>query len=104
MRRAIFTFANIPATLDARDVPKIIREIDQTALVRAIAAAGGDDQPAAVFILGNISQRMAESLREETGETAPMSEVESDAAKAEVVRVIRALEAAGELFLLAEDG
>jgi flagellar motor switch protein FliG len=103
VRRAIFTFANIPSRLDARDVPKIIREIDQAALVRAIAAASGDDQPAADFILANMSQRMADSLREEAREIAPMSEPASDAAKAAVVGVIRALEAAGELFLLAED-
>ncbi len=104
VRRAIFTFTNIPARLDARDVPKIIREIDQAALVRAIAAAAADDQPAADFILGNMSQRMADSLRDEAREVAPMSEAEADAAKAAVVGVIRALEAAGELLLLAEDG
>lgn len=108
VRRAIFTFANIPARLDARDVPKIIREIDQAALVRALAAATGDgmdaERPAADFILGNMSQRMADSLREAAAEIAPMTPAEADAAMAEVVRVIRALEASGEVFLLAEDG
>lgn len=104
VRRAIFTFANIPARIDPRDVPKILRDIDQAALARAVAAADGKDQPAADFLLGNMSQRMAETLREAASEVPAMTPAEADAAKAEVVRVIRALESAGEIFLLAEDG
>jgi flagellar motor switch protein FliG len=104
VRRAIFTFANIPARIDARDVPRILRDIDQTTLARAIAASAEVDSATANFLLGNMSQRMAEALREAAAEIAPMTPAEADAAKTEVVRVIRALEAAGEVFLLAEDG
>jgi len=37
VRKAIFTFANIPERLNPRDVPKIIRDIDPAALVTALA-------------------------------------------------------------------
>jgi flagellar motor switch protein FliG len=104
VRRAIFTFANIPARIDARDVPRILRDIDQAALARAIAASAEVDTATADFLLGNMSQRMADALREAAAEVAPMTPAEADTAKTEVVRVIRALEAAGEIFLLAEDG
>lgn len=104
VRKAIFTFANIPARVDARDIPKIMRDIDQAELVRAIAAAEGANEAAAEFILGNISQRMADNIREEVGEAGKVAPAEADAAMNSVVAVIRDLEAQGEIFLIAEDG
>jgi len=104
VRKAIFTFANIPARVDARDVPKIMRDVDQAELVRAIAASEGPNQAAADFILGNISQRMADNIRDEVSEAGKVSPTEADAAMNSVIAVIRALEAEGEIFLIAEDG
>jgi len=104
VRKAIFTFANIPARVDARDVPKIMRDVDQADLIRAIAAAEGADKAAADFILGNISQRMADNLRDEASELGKVAEAEADAAMNAVIATIRELEAQGEIFLIAEDG
>jgi flagellar motor switch protein FliG len=102
VRRTIFTFAHIPQRLAARDIPKIVRAMDQAALARAVAAAADGDAPVADFLLSNMSLRMAESLREAAGEMPAMAPPEADAAKSEVVRVIRELEAAGELVLLSD--
>lgn len=103
VRRAIFTFANIPARIDARDVPKILRDVDQAQLVRAVAAAEGAEAAAAEFILGNLSQRMAENLREEAREVGAVSIADADAAMNAVVSVIRDLETQGEIILIADD-
>ncbi len=63
VRKAIFTFANIPERLSALDVPKITRDVPQDVLATAIAAAESDeDRRAADFILQNISKRMAGAL------------------------------------------
>ena len=104
VRRAIFTFANIPDRIDARDIPKVMREVDQPTLVKAIAAATGAEAAAAEFLLANISQRMADSMREMAREAGPVSLAEAEAAMTDVVAVIRRMEAAGEIFLTAEDG
>ena len=55
-----------------RDVPKIIRIVDQAALVTALAFALGnpDLEPSAEHILANLSQRMAQSLRNWAGAAA----------------------------------
>ena len=103
VRKAIFTFANIPGRVAPRDIPKVLREVDQEALVLAVASAEGKDAEAAEFILANISQRMADNIRGEAegkGEVAP---TDGEAAMSRVVAAIRELEAAGEIFLTVDD-
>ena len=104
VRRTIFTFAHIPSRVDARDIPRILREVDQTTIARAIAGATEADGPAIDFLLANLSQRMAEGLREAAEEVQPVPAAEGEAARTAIVSVIRDLEAAGDLVLLsAED-
>ncbi|PRX29757.1 flagellar motor switch protein FliG [Meinhardsimonia xiamenensis] len=106
VRRAIFTFVNIPARIDPRDVPKITRAVEPAELVRALAAASrlGEEKAAAEFILANMSQRMAGQLREEMEELGRLRPEEGEAAMTAVVTAIRALEEAGEIVLTAEEG
>ena len=103
VRKAIFTFANIPGRVAPRDIPRVLREVDQGALVTALAGAQGKDAAAAEFILANISQRMADNIRAEAGEKGAVAEPECEAAMTSVVAAIRDLEAAGEIFLTVED-
>lgn len=103
VRKAIFTFANIPTRIDGRDIPKILRNVDQSALITALAGATGTLQPAAEFILSNMSQRMAASLRDEISNLGKVKEKDSEDAMSAVVGAIREMEAAGEIFLIAED-
>ncbi len=103
VRKAIFTFANIPARIDPRDVPKILRNVDQARLVTALAGATGPLEASAEFILTNMSQRMAQSLRDEMANLGKVKEKDSEEAMGEIVGAIREMEAAGEIFLVAED-
>ena len=103
VRRAIFTFANIPERIAPRDVPKIIRQIDQEVLVRALSAAMPQMPEAADFSLGAVSQRMADSLREEVGDLGEVDEATGDEAMGALISVIRSLEAEGEIHLLAPE-
>lgn len=103
VRKAIFTFANIPARIDPRDIPKILRKVDQARMVTALAAAKGPLEPSREFILSNISQRMAQTLREEIENLGKVKEKDAEEALSEVVAAIREMEAAGEIVLTAED-
>nr|WP_246039900.1 FliG C-terminal domain-containing protein [Sulfitobacter sabulilitoris] len=101
VRRAIFTFANIPQRIAPRDIPRVLREVDQAQLVTALAgaeAAGLADT--AEFILENMSGRMADQLREEMGEAGKLKTTEVEEAMATMVSVIRRMEAAGDLLLV----
>jgi flagellar motor switch protein FliG len=103
VRKAIFTFTNIPVRIDARDVPKIIRNVDQAVLVAALAGAKGEDTKSAEFILANISQRMADSLREEMQALGKVKDKDAEEAQGQVIAAIREMEAEGEIFLVAEE-
>jgi flagellar motor switch protein FliG len=104
VRKSIFTYLNIPARLGTRDVPKLLKKVDQKVLVTALAASTTDEtRPTAEFILANISQRMAESLRGEAEEMGEVAPADGETAMTGVVAAIRELEEAGEIYLVAEE-
>ena len=102
VRRAIFTFAHIPDRIVPRDVPKIVRMVDQGTMVTALvgAQASARDAPSVEFILSNMSQRLAQSLREEMAARGAIKDKEAESAMAAVVMMIRQLEGAGEIVLI----
>lgn len=107
VRKAIFTFRHIPFRLRPADVPRVLRGLDQGNLVVALTAAtaaGGEDATTAEFILANISQRMAEGLREEMGERGRIKQKDAEAAMSAVVAAIRSAEQSGEITLIALEG
>lgn len=104
VRRAIFTFANIPERINPLDAAAITRELGREDLATAMAAAlqAEDErmQAGANFILDNMSKRMADALRDEIAEQGTISPKDGEAAMNEVVNVIRRLEADGEIKLV----
>lgn len=102
VRKAIFTFANIPERVAPLDVPSVTRDVDQATLVTALSAATNDPatQAAADFILENMSRRMSDALREEMTESGTPRAKDGEAAMTEVINVIRRLEAAGTITLV----
>ena len=102
VRKAIFTFEHIKARLNPRDVPKVVRVVDQTVLVTAFAAAQSNPEqaPSAEHFLGNLSQRMSQSLREEIATRGKVKEKDAEDAMNTVVMAIRQLEGSGEIRLV----
>ncbi len=104
VRKAIFTFADIPERIEGRDISKVTRGVDQAVLVTALAGAkGAGDAAAAEFILANMSQRMAAALREEIAERGTIRDRDAEAAMTEIVVAIRDLESSGDLALKSPD-
>ena len=103
VRRAIFTFANIRERIAPRDIPKILRGVEQDVVVRALAGATGDLAPVSEFIMAALPQRMADALRGEIEELGAVDEDASDVAMGEIIAVIRQMEADGEIHLVAEE-
>jgi len=101
VRKSIFTFSHIPDRMQAIDVPKITRDVDQDTLARVIAGAVAEIDKASVeFILSNISKRMAVALREAAEELGAIKPKESEAAMNAVVRAVRDLADSGEISLV----
>ena len=101
VRRAIFTFENIPDRIEPRDIPKVLREVDQAQVVIALTAAKADGHEAvAEFILSNLSGRMSDSIREEIEEAGVVKPKIGEAAMGEIIGAIRKLEASGDIELI----
>jgi flagellar motor switch protein FliG len=102
VRKAIFTFVHIPARLNPRDAPKITRLVEQAQLVTALAAAQGKPglEEAAEFLLDNISQRLAQGLREEMAARGKVKEKDGETAMTAIISAIRQLESSGEITLI----
>ncbi|WP_299352904.1 FliG C-terminal domain-containing protein [uncultured Shimia sp.] len=101
VRRAIFTFADIPARLAPRDVPSVLRDVDQAILVTALAGAVDDTaQTSAEFLLENISGRLADQIREDIEDRGKVSTRDADTAQTQVVGAARRLADAGEIQLI----
>ena len=104
VRKAIFTFGNIPERIAPRDLPRILREVDQSQLVVALAGAEAAGFGASLaFILENMSARMADQLREEMSEAGKVKAADAEEAMSAIVAVIRQMEQAGDLLLLQDD-
>lgn len=105
VRKAIFTFVHIPKRLQARDISKILRIVDQAMMVTAMAASFGkpEFEETTEFILSNISQRMAQGLREEMAARGKVKDKDAEEAMNIIISAIRELEASGEVVLIQEE-
>ncbi|MCC5971531.1 MAG: flagellar motor switch protein FliG [Pararhodobacter sp.] len=107
VRKAIFTFANIHERLKARDVGKVLRDIAQADLITAFAFAGtqpGTQEGKSVeFLLANMSQRMAGTLRDEMEIRGKVRSKDGEEAMGAVVSSIRNLTDLGEIELRTDD-
>jgi flagellar motor switch protein FliG len=104
VRKALFTFVHIPVRLHGRDVPKIVRVVDNEVLVTALsyAATKPDLAPSVEHMLANLSQRMAQALREEMAARGRIKDKDGEAAMSAIITGVRQLEAAGEVILRQE--
>ncbi|SLN30385.1 Flagellar motor switch protein FliG [Roseivivax jejudonensis] len=105
VRKAIFTFVNIPERIAAADVPKITREVASDTLVTAMAGARSEEMaPVVDFLLDNMSKRVAGGLREEIADRPVPKAKEAEDAQRAVIDAIRRLVESGEVqFVEPED-
>ena len=99
IRSRMVTFADI-ARLEDRDAQRVLRGIDLRML--ALALKGADEQ-ILDKIRANMTERNQENLAEETRVLGPVRMRQVDEARAEIVRIIRELEAAEEITISRED-
>ncbi|WP_170106757.1 flagellar motor switch protein FliG [Rhodovulum imhoffii] len=104
VRRAIFTFENIPDRLSPEHVPTVVREIPQDILLTAFAgAAGGKQRETVEFVLDNLSNRMATQLREMIEDRGEVAKKAAEQAMAQVVARLREMEDADQISLQADE-
>lgn len=103
VKKAIFTFNDIPDRIDPRDIPKLVKECDGKVLTTALAAAmaaGEAGEAAAEFLLANMSQRMASQLRDDAGDLGTVKDEDGEEAMGQVIATLREMEGRGEITML----
>lgn len=102
VRKAIFTYVHIASRIQPRDMPKILRIVDQAVVITAMAYSQGkpEFEETTEFILANISQRMAQGLREEMAQRGKVKDKDGEEAMNIIIGAIRELEASGELVMI----
>ncbi|MEM9784422.1 MAG: FliG C-terminal domain-containing protein, partial [Pseudomonadota bacterium] len=100
IRRKMFTFDDIPKRIATRDIAAVVRECERDVLLRALRYGSDNGSEAVPFILGAISQRVADQLKGEMTEIDKLRRRDGEAAQAGVIATIRAIEGRGELKLI----
>lgn len=92
VRKKIFTFGDLATRIKPNDIAVCLRNVDNEQLKVAIAAAlSGDPSEAkgAEFILGNMSQRMADQIREAATDLGQVNRKAGEEAMNAVTSVVR---------------
>jgi len=95
IRESMFVFENI-VTLDSASIQRILREVDVKDL--GLALKGSSEEVAGV-IYGNMSNRAAQTLKEDIEFMGPVRLVDVEKAQQAIVAIIRRLDDAGEIIL-----
>ncbi|MEM7487666.1 MAG: FliG C-terminal domain-containing protein [Pseudomonadota bacterium] len=103
VRAAIFTFENVPDRIDPRDLPRILRGLDNSQTVALLGGAPDSAKDAVEFVLSNISSRLADQIRDEIDERGKIPTEEAEAAMSAFVAEVRRLEEEGELTFVSPD-
>ncbi|MBM7644355.1 flagellar motor switch protein FliG [Scopulibacillus daqui] len=100
IKKRLFAFEDIIA-LDDRSIQRLVREVNNEDLLLSLKTAS-DELKQVLF--KNMSERMAETLKEEMEFMGPVQLREVEEAKTRIVNVIRKLEDAGEIVIARSGG
>lgn len=95
IKKRMFVFEDI-IVLDNRAIQRIIREVDNEDLLLALKTASEEVKE---VLFGNMSDRMAETLKEEINFMGPVRLKNVEEAQTRIVNTVRNLEDAGEIVI-----
>ncbi|MBB6452926.1 flagellar motor switch protein FliG [Salirhabdus euzebyi] len=95
IKKRMFVFEDI-VTLDNRSIQRVIREVDNEDLMLALKVASAEVQE---ILFKNMSQRMAETLKDEMEFMGPVRLRNVEEAQTRIVGIIRRLEEIGEIVI-----
>ena len=98
--RVMFTFADIATRVEARDVAKIVKAVEEDQLMIALKYAQETGNQSFDFIMGNLSKRLAERMREDVEAMDSVKSSEGEAAHMAITNIIQSMAKMGEMKLI----
>ncbi|WP_212391084.1 flagellar motor switch protein FliG [Sporosarcina beigongshangi] len=95
IRKRMFVFEDI-VTLDNRSIQRIVRDCENEDLILSLKVSSEEVKE---VLFRNMSQRMAESFKEEMDVMGPVRLRDVEEAQARIVSIIRRLEDSGEIII-----
>lgn len=95
IRQKMFIFDDL-SVLDTTILQKVLREVDMRDLAVALKSASPEVEKA---LLGSVSKRAGETIKEEMSFMGPVKTREIEAAQQRIIEVVRRLESEGEIDL-----
>lgn len=95
IRKRMFVFEDI-VTLDSRSIQRIIRDCENEDLILSLKVSSQEVQE---VLYSNMSQRMAESFKDEVEIMGPVRLRDVEEAQSRIVAIIRRLEESGEIII-----
>lgn len=102
VRKSILTFEDLPTRLEPRDVPSILRGVEQDVILRALGISDGAAAVTAEFLLENMSRRLADQIRADIEDQPAPTPEEAEAAQGQIVAALRDMMDRGEITLIAK--
>ena len=103
IRRIMFTYEDIPTRIAPRDVGLVIKSMDEATLMKAIKHGDAAAPGVSEFLLGNITQRLADRIRGDINDMAAISKKAGETAQADLIAAITKLAEAGSLNFVESD-
>jgi len=96
---ALFTIDSLPDTLPRSAIPVVFREMDMGETVNLLSTLQGPLAPVSDFLLGNISSRLADQIKDKLSDHQALSPEDAEIAQRTFLMRIMTLKRSGEITL-----
>lgn len=100
VQRTMFTFDDIATRLSPRDVPGVMREVEEEALLKALKRGQATESPSVAFILANLPRRLSERYATDLEEMEAVTPKDGEAAQIELAKMILQMSQSNAIQLL----
>ena len=95
IEKAMLTIESLPEILPRSAVPVVFRELEQETVQKIVGGLQASHPPVAEFLLGNISSRMADQIRDELEDFKPLSPIEAETMQREFLSTLMGMRQRG---------
>jgi len=99
IQKSLFTIEGLPDMLPKNGVPVVFRELDEPTSIKLLSSLQGTFPEVAEFLLGNISSRLADKLREELAEAKAVPPDQSELVQREFLSMLMTMKRSGKITL-----
>ncbi len=103
IQRSMFTFEDFALRLDGLSIQKVIKEVPNETLVKALKMAQQKQPESYEFFLSNMSKRASEAIKEEIEGFGALRMRDAETAQQEVIQITRDLAKSGIIEILEAD-